>query len=236
MHNEYWLICTQMWSRLPFIFVFDIFHLRRQNKRKSNFFLLPIHGSLFVFSCFFFVVFSFLLILFCFIQTSERQKRAPIASFQFYRKIRTSILKQRINIFLSSLPWNNWFPIFDFNFVFHFSESIQRNSFFFLCSSVCSSVHLASKYIIVDWKSTEFWNKMAERSALWLDTMSWAVTFHTYRIYFYIHTRHMWCARGAQSSSLSMFSHLYAYMRAKESLLHMFPFIFFGLRCTDKWS
>lgn len=67
--------------------------------------------------------------------------------------------------------------------------------------------------IIIDWTSVAFWNKMAERSALWLDTMSWAVTFHTYRIYFYIHTRHMWCARRAslQQSCLRRRSHFHTF-------------------------
>lgn len=62
--------------------------------------------------------------------------------------------------------------------------------------------------IIIDWKFEEHGNKMAERSALWLDTMSWAVTFHTYRIslalytlffqymYIYSHTTHTCGARA----------------------------------------
>lgn len=74
--------------------------------------------------------------------------------------------------------------------------------------------------ILIDWKSTEFWNKMAERPALWLDTMSWAVPFHTYRIYFYVYT-HVVCARDALSSSPHRHCHR-IHIWAKESCFHLF--------------
>lgn len=109
-----------------------------------------------------------------------------------------SIPRKKNHFFSSSERINNSFPIFDCVFEADTRQSHQRTK---------RSVHFGFGFtllvnIIIDWKSKELGNKMAERSALWLDTMSLSsnishIPHLSFYFYTYIptHTRHTCGAR-----------------------------------------